>query len=370
MEQGAFRVGVPQQDKRGTVKDLTAAGKAADAATANKQENGGENEAANNNTQNTGEDVQQEGVIVDSNTENLETTGDNKGIQGEEGISPDTQNEEPRGVSTPDVAVPENLSSLVDFMQETGGSIEDFVSLNKDVSTMSEKQLLEDFYKKTKPHLTGEDLKFYIEDKFLGDESFEDERTVKLKSIAYKEEIAKAKTSFEEGKQKYYKEIKANRVQVDPKQQEALDFFNRYNDSQKNLKQQEEIVLREGTEFLKGREGFEFDLGAKKVNYKYGDAEKLATNQSKMSSFVQKFVNKEGQVDYGGYHKAMFAANNADKLAKNFYEQGRADMAKEMTASGKNIDTSARTLPKDSGTGFTYQKLGVSSAAEFKIKQK
>ena len=50
--------------------------------------------------------------------------------------------------------LPENIDKLVKFMEETGGSVEDYVNLNKDYDSMEEMDILREHYRQTKPHLS------------------------------------------------------------------------------------------------------------------------------------------------------------------------------------------------------------------------
>ena len=81
--------------------------------------------------------------------------------------------------------LPENIEKLVLFMEETGGSVEDYVRLNADYSNISNNALLKEYYKNTKPHLDSEEIDFLLEDKFYYDEDLDDERDIRLKKLAY-----------------------------------------------------------------------------------------------------------------------------------------------------------------------------------------
>ncbi|MAO66768.1 hypothetical protein, partial [Idiomarina sp.] len=111
-------------------------------------------------------------------------------------------------VKQPEVNLPENVEKLVKFMEETGGTVEDYVRLNADYSNVDSDTLLKEFYKQTKPHLDMEEINFLLEDNFSYDEDMDEERDIRKKKLAYKEEIAKAKSFLEETKSKYYDEIK------------------------------------------------------------------------------------------------------------------------------------------------------------------
>jgi hypothetical protein len=241
------------------------------------------------------------------------------------------------------VELPTDLKKVVDFMEETGGSLQDYVRLNQDYSKLDETTLLREYYKNTKPHLDSEEIDFIMEDNFHYDEEVDEDRDIRKKKLARKEEIAKARNFLEETKNKYYEEIKL-KPKVNEDQQKALDFFNRYNDRQQHLnKQKEEFVSNTKEYFSKDFKGFEFNLGEKTFNYNVNNTEDLVKKQSELQAVVKKFLNEDGNIeDLKGYHKALYAAQNADTIAKHFYEQGKADGIKNIVNKSKNIDAASR----------------------------
>jgi len=247
--------------------------------------------------------------------------------------------------------LPENIEKLVTFMEETGGNVEDYVRLNADYSKLADDALLNEYYKRTKPHLNSEEINFMLEDNFTWDEEVEEERDIRKKKLALKEEIAKAKNFLEDTKSKYYDEIKL-RPGVTQEQQKAMDFFNRYNKEQQIAEQHHESFKNKTNNlFTNEFKGFEFNLGEKKFRYKVSNTSDVAERQSNLNTFVKKFLNKEGEViDTVGYHKAIYAADNADTIANHFYEQGKADAVKDMMAKSKNINQDPR--PQANGDVF------------------
>ena len=239
-------------------------------------------------------------------------------------------------------ALPENVEKLVSFMEETGGTVEDYVRLNADYSTVNDATLLKEYYKKTKPYLEGEDIDLILED-FSYDEELDEEREIRKKKIAYKEEVAKARNFLEETKSKYYDEIKL-RPGVTQEQQKATDFFNRYNEDQKAAKQQHDLFVQSTKNLLNDDfKGFDFNVGEKKFRYGVKNVNEVAEAQSDISNFIGRFLDKKGNIaDAKGYHKAMYAARNADTIAQHFYEQGKADAVKDVVAKSKNISTEPR----------------------------
>ena len=247
--------------------------------------------------------------------------------------------------------LPENVEKLVSFMEETGGTVEDYVRLNADYSDVDDVTLLKEFYKQSKPHLDNEEVEFLLDDEFSYDEEQDDEKTVRKRKLAIKEEVAKAKNFLEETKSKYYDEIKL-RPGVTQEQQKATDFFNRHNEEQKMVKQQHDTFKSTTKNFFnKEFKGFEFDLNEKKFRYGVNDVESVASNQSDLTNLIGKFLDNKGEVkDYKGYHKAIFAAQNADTIANHFYEQGKADAIKDVMAKSKNLNNELR--PTSTGDVF------------------
>ena len=238
--------------------------------------------------------------------------------------------------------LPENVEKLVSFMEETGGSVEDYVRLNADYSNVDNNTLIREYYKQTKPHLDYDDVNLLLED-FSYDEELDEPKEVRKKKIAFKEEVAKAKTFLDGLKSKYYDEIKL-RPGVTQDQQKAMDFFNRYNKDQEVAQQRHKEFLTKTNEFLNDDfKGFDFNVGDKKFRYSVKNPKQVAESQSDISNFIKTFLNKEGEVsDYSGYHKALYAAKNADTIAQHFYEQGKADATKDIIAKSKNISNEPR----------------------------
>ena len=266
--------------------------------------------------------------------------------------------------------LPENIEKLVSFMEETGGTIEDYTRLNADYSSIDDVTLLKEYYKKNKPYLESDDIDLLLED-FVIDEDMDEERDARKKKLAFKEEVAKAKNFLEETKSKYYDEIKL-RPGVTQEQQKAMDFFNRYNKQQEQAEQQHQM-FKDNTKklFSDDFKGFDISVGEKKYKYNIQNKDKVAENQSNITNLVGKFLDESGNVqDVNGYHKAMYAAENVDKIAAHFYEQGKADAVKEVVNKSKNLsDTKARTTQGDVFIGGLKVKA-ISGADSTKLKIK
>ena len=245
--------------------------------------------------------------------------------------------------------LPENIEKLVSFMEETGGTIDDYARLNTDYSSVNNEVLLKEYYKKSRPHLDAEEIEFLMEDEFSYDEEEDDERDIRKKKLAFKEEVAKAKGFLEDLKTKYYDEIKL-RPGVSKDQQEANDFFNRYKQTEEqNAEKHARFKSNTKNLFNDEFKGFEYNVGEKRFRYGIQNQEQVAEKQSDINNFLGKFLDKEGNVvDNNGYHKALYTAMNSDKIAQHFYEQGKADAVKEVMANSKNpSSTQPRTAPGD-----------------------
>ena len=274
--------------------------------------------------------------------------------------------------------LPENIQKLVDFMDETGGDIQDYVNLNRDISSMDDSEVLDEYYRTTKSHLSPEERNFLLEDTFGIDEEVDDEKTIRKKKIALKEQVAEAKSHLDGQKSKYYEEIKAGSKLTD-EQQKAINFFNRYNkesEEQNKLTQATKKTFQQRTNkvFNDKFKGFDYQVGDKKFRFNVKDANKVKETQSDINNFVNKFVgeDKTNIEDAKGYHKSLFTAMNADAIANHFYEQGRADAIKGQVAKDKNINLNPRQTHGETNVGgFKYRVLGdTSSDFKFKIKSK
>ena len=269
--------------------------------------------------------------------------------------------------------LPDNIQKVVDFIDETGGSLEDYVKLNQDYSKYEDKTLLKEFYAQTKPHLDADEIDFLMEDNFKYDEEVDEERDVRRKKLALKEQVANAKSHLDGQKSKYYEEIKAG-SRLAPEQKKAVDFFNRYNEETKVNDKHASIFLKKTENvFTEGFKGFDYSVGDKKYRFNVKDAEKVKNTQSDINNFTKKFLNEDNEMsDAKGYHKSLFTAMNPDLVANHFYEQGKADAIKDSIAKSKNIDMAPRGIHEKviNTNGFSVKAISGESSNDFKIKLK
>jgi len=276
------------------------------------------------------------------------------------------------------IELPENIQKVVDFMNETGGSLEDYVKLNTDYASLNEDQLLREYYEAVYTSYDREDIDFLLSDKFSYDEELDDEREIRLKKLERKEALAKAKNHLDGLKSKYYDEIKMG-SKLNPEQQKAVEFFNRYNkESEEAAKVAERQTSRFKQEsakvFNEKFEGFDYNVGDKKYRFKVNDAGQVKETQGDINNFIKKFLNEKGEMkDAKGYHKSLFTAMNADQVAQHFYEQGKADAVKDSMARTKNVNMNPRGVHEEVTASNGWKIRAVDSgqsASKLKVKFK
>ena len=273
------------------------------------------------------------------------------------------------------IELPDNIQKVVEFMNETGGSLEDYVKLNTDYSALNETQLLREFYENTKPHLDREEIDFIMEDNFSYDEDVDEDRDIRRKKLARKEELAKAKNHLDGLKSRYYEEIKAG-SKLNPETKKAVDFFNRYkkdNEEASKVVESQVSTFNSKTEklFSNDFKGFDFNVGDKKFRYKVKNADQVKDTQGDINNFVKKFLNDKNEMsDAAGYHKSLFTAMNADAIANHFYEQGKTDAMKSSVQNSKNIDMNPRGVHENvkTSSGMSFKTIKSGGTSKFGIK--
>jgi len=271
--------------------------------------------------------------------------------------------------------LPENIQKLVDFMEETGGDINDYVKLNQDYTKLNDNDVVFEYYKQTKPHLTNDEINFLMEDTFKVDEEEDTDRDIRRKKLAFKEQVASARSHLDGQKSKYYEEIKAG-SKLTPEQQKAVNFFNRYNkeseEQQKTLEATKSNFLKKTDKVFNSKfKGFEYNVGDKKYRFNVKDVDKVKSSQDDIGKFIGKFLDENNQMsDAAGYHKALYTATNADAIAKHFYEQGKADAMKTSVAKAKNVNMKPRQAHGEINVGGMKVKVLGNNSSDFKFKIK
>ena len=276
------------------------------------------------------------------------------------------------------VELPENIQKVVDFMSETGGSLEDYVKLNTDYASLNEDQLLREYYETKYSAYDREDIDFLLQDKFSYDEELDDEREVRLKKLERKQALSEAKNHLDGLKSKYYDEVKMG-SRLNPDQQKAVEFFNRYNkESEEAAKVAERQTSRFKQEsakvFNEKFEGFDYSVGDKKYRFKVNNTGEVKETQGDINNFIKKFLNEKGEMkDAKGYHKSLFTAMNADQVAQHFYEQGKADAVKDSMSRTKNVNMNPRGVHEEVTASNGWKIRAVDSgesSSKLKVKFK
>ena len=306
------------------------------------------------------EEVQAEaGTLEEVNTEEVEEVADVASAAIEESMT--TGN-----------PLPDNVQKLVDFMEETGGDLNDYVQLNKDYSEVDNQTVLQEYYKQTKPHLDAEEINFLMEDQFSFDEDVDEDREIKRKKLALKEQVANAKSHLEETKSKYYADLKGG-SKLTEEQQEAVKFFSESKKNEQLHKNATTNFLNKTNRFFGDKfKGFEYNVGDKNYRFNVNDVSKVKDTQSDINNFIGKFLDEKGAMaDEAGYHKSLFTAMNSDAVAKHFYEQGKSDALKQSITDSKNINMDPRQeLGENKNTGGMQVKVLGDTTADFKFKIK
>lgn len=321
------------------------------------------------------EPVQNEETVLEEVTDEADNP-DEAGVDGStEATDSAPEQEEIQPQTETQVELPEGLEKVIEFMNETGGDLNDYVKLNTDYSKLNEAQLIREYYETTKPHLDAEDINLLMED-FSYDEEVDEPKQIRKAKIAFKEEAAKAKNHLEGLKNKYYNEIKAG-SKLTPDQQKAVDFFNRYNQENeqatKVAERQQQVFLNQTNQvFDKNFKGFEYTVGDKKYRFNVKNTDTVKETQSDINNFVKMFLDKNNTMsDARGYHKSLFTAMNADQIANHFYQQGRADAMKDSVAKAKNVDMSPRAVHETkAANGWTVRAVPSDTTFGSKLKIK
>lgn len=272
--------------------------------------------------------------------------------------------------------MPEDVAAYYKYKKETGRGFDDFAKLQVNYDEMDADKLLRDYLMATEDGLDSEDIEMLMED-YSFDEDLDEDSDIKKIKIARKKTIAKAKSYFNDQKEKYRVPLESSRDSISESDAKDLEAYKQYIESAKTY---EEEINRKRDWFNKktndvfGSEfkGFEFTLDDKKVTFSPGDATELKKIQSDPQNFIGKFLNDDGLIeDAVGYHKALSIAMNPEKFAKFFYEQGKAEATDDVIRKTKNINMSERKTPEvTSKGGMQIKSLGNDSGRGLKIRSK
>ena len=245
--------------------------------------------------------------------------------------------------------MPEGVDKFIQFMNDTGlegnEAFRAYADLNKNVDEMDARTLMTEYYKATKPFLNDAQIQNQLNKKYTYDPEKAEADEIEEKSIALQEELYKAKQFMTERKDKYYTDLKLRQQRsLSPEAQEAVEFYSEYKQKQEQtLNTNATIKAQIDQVFTEDFKGFDFKVGESKYRFKVNDVSKQKEVHKDFMQVFDNFIADDGTLkDAIGYNKALFAAQNADKLAQHFYEQGRADAVREAAKKSKNIDMGVR----------------------------
>ena len=272
--------------------------------------------------------------------------------------------------------MPEDVAAYYKYKKDTGRGFDDFAKLQVNHDEMDTDKLLRDYLFETEDGLDSEDIEMLMED-YSFDEELDDDSDIKKIKIARKKTIAKAKSYFNDQKEKYRVPLESSGSSISESDAEELEAYKQYTESAKTY---EEEISRKRDWFHKktddvfGSEfkGFEFTLDDKKVTFSPGDATELKKIQSDPQNFISKFLNEDGLIDDAvGYHKALSIAMNPEKFANFFYSQGKAEATDDVIRKTKNINMSERKTPEiTSKGGMQIKSLDKDSGRGLRIRSK
>ena len=246
--------------------------------------------------------------------------------------------------------LPEWVQKMVDFHNDTGGGLEEYRQYTKDYDALSDTEILKEYYSQTKSHYSSEDIDLLIEDKFgiedgLYEEGEELSREDKLKKLALKDEVNNAKQHLSRYKDKYYADMKSGLHGAPEQYKDAVEHYNKFQSQSKVNQQLHDTFIKDSKKVLsEDFKGFVFEAGDKKFRLNAGDGKTLLENQSDINKVLGSFLDENGNVaDVEGYHRAVWAAQNVDKIFKSAFEQGKSFALKERAKSTKNPDYTPNT---------------------------
>jgi len=273
--------------------------------------------------------------------------------------------------------LPDEVSKYLDFKKETGRGFEDFIKANRSYDNLEDDQVLKEYYSLTESDLDSEDIEYLMEDKFGYDEEVDDDRDIKKKNISKKRELAIAKKYLSKLSETYKTPLESSGGSYSEEQLKEISAYKEYvqkaqTEVESNKRKSEYFQKKTDEVFSSEFKGFEFKVGDKNVIYSSGDANEIKSKQVNVQSFINQYVGEDGLVnDAQGWHKALNAAMNPDKLAQYFYEQGKADAIGDVSKKSKNINMSLRQTPQSSPQqGFQARAVSTDSGRGLRIRSK
>ena len=153
-----------------------------------------------------------------------------------------------------------------------------------------------------------------------------------------KDEVISAKQFLKGNKDKYFADLKSGVLGAPEQYKEAVQFYTDYQEKSKAQKQIRDTFVKESKQlFNEGFDGFQFDADGKKYRLRVGNVDKVMESQLNINDVLDGFIGDDGAItNVPAYHKALWAAQNADKLFNAGIEAGKAQALKERAQATKN----------------------------------
>lgn len=237
--------------------------------------------------------------------------------------------------------LPEAIQKALDFMEDTGGSLEDFLRVNQDFSKLPEDEVIRQHLSNLYPSLDSDDIAYEMERLFGVNEDEDSDSDIRRKKVEKKKFYGTALKELQSGSEKYKTELGSRSV-LPAEAKEALEFKKNFeaqqSTSNKQLEQVRNSFIKETNKvFGKDFKGFEVKVGDEAVLYKPENVNKLKEQNLDVNNFLGQFLNKDGSVkDVKGYHRALAVASDPEGYAQHFFELGKAAMVEEDAADSRN----------------------------------
>jgi hypothetical protein len=273
--------------------------------------------------------------------------------------------------------LPGDVEAFLNYKNETGRGLEDFVKLNRDIDSLPEESLIREYLMAKNPGLDAEEIDVLM-DEYDYDEEIDDSVHISKAKIAKKQVLIEAKNFLNSEKKKYMTVAESAPFSGIPNEEieeykAYKEYISQANTAEEENKRKREWFHQKTEELFSGEfKGFEFDVDGKKLSFSPGPADELKKIQSNPQNFIQRFLDENGLIaDVSGYHKSLAVAMNPEKFAKYFYEQGQAEAVLDMEKDSKNISmTSVRSAPQVSkgNTGTIVRAVNPDSGNGLRIK--
>lgn len=271
--------------------------------------------------------------------------------------------------------LPESVRTYLDFFEETGGSLQDFLQINRDFDSLPQDDVVREYLRKSNPYLDSDDIEFELETRFAIKPEDSDAE-VRAKKVAKKKFYGEAMKSLKEAGVKYKADLGSSAA-LPQQAREAIkfqqDFKAQTDAAAKAQASQVSSFVKESKKVLgKDFKGFEVKVGENTFIYKPSDVRKTREQNLNVNNLLSQFTDKKGNVtDVEGYHKALTFASNPEAVAQHFFELGKAAQVEDGVKDSKNIKMNPRQTQAKKNTStqkFKFVEVDTNKSKNTKIK--